>query len=68
MKYDFDAFERPLAIVRIDEIAFDEFDASELRNVLAVARAEIVEHAHPIAALDQRLGDVRTNETGAAGN
>jgi hypothetical protein len=30
--------------------------------------AEIIQHANPIASLDQGLGNVRANESGAAGN
>ena len=37
-------------------------------DILAIARAEIIEHAHAIAALDQRARNMRTDETRAAGN
>ena len=38
------------------------------RDCSRLPGAEIVEHPHAIAALHQRLHDVRTNESGAAGN
>src|SRR5579864_9113332 len=33
------------------------------RDVLALARREIVEHAHPVAARQQRLDEMRSDET-----
>ena len=41
---------------------------AEMREILALARAQVVEHADPVAALDQRRRDVRTDEAGAAGD
>ena len=35
-------------------------------EIVAIAGAQIVEHPHTVAALDQRLRDVRTNESCAA--
>ena len=41
---------------------------SEAGEVLAPAGREVVEHAHAIAPPDERLGDVRADEAGAAGD
>ena len=49
---------------RIGDVGFDEFDPVANRGQVAqVAGAQVVEHPHPIAARDQRLGNVRANET-----
>ena len=69
MEDDVDAVERPLDRGAIDQVALDELDAvAQVGEILAMARAQIVEHANPIAALDERRRDVRTDETRAAGN
>ena len=51
---------------RIGEIALDELDA--VAQVVLVAGGEIVDDAHAVAARDERFGNVRADEAGAAGN
>src|ERR1043165_2739556 len=39
-----------------------------MRKVLAFSSAEIVEHANAVATLNQRRGNMRADEAGAAGD
>src|SRR5262249_8656358 len=52
----------------IAQVALDQLDSLESRQVLAPAGGEVVEDAHAIAATDQAFHDVRTDETGTAGD
>ena len=53
----------------IVQIGLDEFDLVANRGqIRKLAGRKIVEHSHPIAAVDQRLGDVRTDEARPAGH
>ena len=54
------------ALVRA-EVAFDHLDVvEELGEVLAAAGREVVEHAHGVAAGEQRADEIRADEAGAA--
>ena len=66
---DLDAADgRVHALVRA-EVALDDLDVpSELREVRPAAGREVVEHADVVAALEQRLDEVRADEAGAAGD
>jgi hypothetical protein len=69
VKYDFHTVQCPLDGVPIHEVALDELDATaQPRNIFAIARAKIVEHAHSLPALYECLGKVRPDKTGAASN
>ena len=49
------------------EVALDDLDvASERGEVRAAPGREVVEHADVVAALEQRLDEVRADEPGAA--
>ena len=49
------------------QLALDDLDV-EAVEVRAVAGGEVVEHAHLVAALEQRADEVRADEAGAAGD
>ena len=49
------------------QLALDDLDV-EAGEVRAVAGREVVEHAHLVAALEQRPDEVRADEAGAAGD
>ena len=49
------------------QLALDDLDV-EAVEVLAVAGREVVEHAHLVAALEQRAHEVRADEAAAAGD
>jgi hypothetical protein len=49
-------------------VALDEFHFSrDACQIVTVARAQIIEHAHAVPATHQGFGDMRTNESGAPG-
>lgn len=50
----------------IGDVALEEFGAG--RQVLALAGGEIIQHAHAIAARDQRVREVGADEAGPAGD
>ena len=56
------------ATSEIGKIAFDEFHGREVRDVLALPGAEIVDDAHALAAADQLLHQVRSDKARAASN
>ena len=68
MKDALGAGDRPLDLCEIAEIALDHLDALQGVDILPAAGREVVEYPHPIAAARERLGHVRTDETGAAGH
>ena len=49
------------------QLALDDLDVEPV-EVRAVAGREVVEHAHLVAALEQRANEVRADEAGAAGD
>ena len=49
------------------QLALDDLDVEPL-EVRAAAGGEVVEHAHVVAALEQRAHEVRADEAGAAGD
>ena len=56
------------ALVRA-QVALDDLDVvGDVGEVLAAAGGEVVEHAHPVAAREQRAHEVRADEAGAAGD
>ena len=67
MEHELDAAHRVVhALVRA-ELALDDLDA-ETVQVRAVARREVVEHAHVVAALEQGAHEVRADEAAAPGD
>ncbi|MOA12770.1 hypothetical protein D3C78_1327900 [compost metagenome] len=53
----------------IGDVAFDQFDRRVVqRQVAALAGGQIIEDAHRMSLGEQGVGQVRTNETRAAGN
>ena len=52
----------------IGEVAFDEFNAGDVRQVLALAGDQAVDDAHASAAADELFREVGTDEAGAAGD
>ena len=52
----------------VANIALDHFNVWQVCQVGALARREIVEHAHAIAAPDERFNNVGPDEAGAACN
>ena len=51
------------------QVTLDELDfVIEVREILALARAKIVENSHPFATLNKCRSNMRTDEAGAAGN
>jgi hypothetical protein len=53
---------------RVLHVALDELRPGQRGQVRAVARGQVVEHAHGVPQREQPLGDVRTDEPGAAGD
>ena len=66
MKAAADASQRVAHRGRIGHVAFDQCDAR--RQVLAPAGGQVVQHAHRIAACQQRLAQMRADEARAAGH
>jgi hypothetical protein len=55
--------------LRIEDRAADEFDfLSDTLNIGRVSRREIVKHANFVAALHERLHEMRTYKAATAGN
>jgi hypothetical protein len=54
------------ALVRA-QLALDDLDVQPL-EIAPVAGGEIVEHTDVVAALDERVDEVRADEAGAAGD
>ncbi|MOA28239.1 hypothetical protein D3C78_1491660 [compost metagenome] len=53
----------------VSHIAFDELDPRVIqRQVAALAGGQVIKDTHRIALGEQGIGEVRTNETGAAGD
>ena len=50
------------------QLALDDLDVAAPVEVRAAAGREVVEHAHVVAALEQRPHEVRADEPGAAGD
>ncbi len=54
--------------VQIREIPFDELHARQVRQVLTLARDQAVDDADALAATDKFFREMRTDETGTAGD
>jgi hypothetical protein len=60
-----DALQRSPHVVRVRYVTLDKLDVgSQVREILAAPRAQIVQDAHAIAAAHQRFGNMRPNEPG----
>ena len=60
---------RPVNGGGVDDIALDQFDlVAKGGQVRQIAGTEVIEHADAVAALDEGLGDMRTNKSGPAGH
>ena len=64
---DLDAAHRRVHALVGAQLAFDDLDVEAL-EIGAVPGREVVEHAHVVAALQERFGEVRADEAGAAGD
>ncbi len=63
-----DALHRAFSDARLREVAFEKFDARNVRDVAALAGNQAVDDADPVAAANELLGEVRSDETSAAGD
>ena len=69
MKHDVDPFDRLLDDGRIRDIADDQINPiGDRLQIRPMARAQVVQHAHPIPSLDERLNQMGSDESSAAGN
>ena len=59
--------EERLVLDRVDEV-FESAAALEMRDVFDGAGRQVVEDEHLVAAIEQRLGEMRADEPGAAGD
>jgi hypothetical protein len=67
MEDHLDALHGLLNGVEIGDIALDDIDAArDLVEIRGIARAEVIQHANAIAALQERIDEMRANETCAA--
>jgi hypothetical protein len=58
VEHDLDAADRPRQLLVVANVAFDELDAvGDVRQVLALARREVVDDPDAVAARDQRPRD-----------
>lgn len=64
MKDDIGVGDGAACCLLLEEIAFDELDI-EVVDVSAPAAAQVVDHANPRTALEQRLDEVRADERGS---
>ena len=67
MEDDLDAADGVVDALVAAELALDDLDVEPV-EVRARAGREVVEHAHLVAALEQRAHEVRADEAGAAGD
>ncbi len=66
---DLDAARRVVHALVAPELALDDLDrVDDLREVRPVAGGEVVEHAHLVAAREQRAHEVRADEARPAGD
>jgi hypothetical protein len=65
-----DEVDRLLDEVRLDDVdvEVDELGPADVLDVLQRARLEVVDADHALAALEQRVAEVRAQEAGAAGD
>jgi hypothetical protein len=56
---------RTLGKARVRQIAFEEFDARQMSEVVPFARNEVVSHADVLSASKQLFRQMRTDETRA---
>ena len=63
-----DALHRAFSDARLREIAFEKFDARNVRDVAALAGNQAVDDADPVAAANELFREVRSDETSAAGD
>src|SRR5262245_33954927 len=53
----------------IIQVCFDELDlVAELAEISQIPGDEAIEHAHPVAATDERFDQMRSNEPGSTGD
>ena len=60
--------DRPPHGLWVAQVPLDQLDVADRLQVLAPAGREVVEDADAVASSPERLGDVRTDEAGAAGH
>src|SRR6188768_1457476 len=58
----------PFGHGRIGEITFEEIDARNVIEIATVAGGEVVDDADAVAAANQLFGEMRADESCAAGN
>jgi hypothetical protein len=63
-----DQFGDKLAILDVVEVILHPVERLEVPDVVHAARGKIVEQDDVVAAIEQALRKMRTNEAGAAGN
>jgi hypothetical protein len=69
MENDIDIIQGPLNRDTIHQVALNKFDpTAQAGHILTIACAQVVEYAYWMAALDERLGKMRTDESRAASN
>ena len=67
MEHERRALAGPAAGLGVADVTFEELDAVErLSEVLPPARREVVHRAHPGSPLEQRVHEVRPDESGRA--
>jgi hypothetical protein len=54
--------------ILLGEIAFDEFHAGDVREILTLAGHQVVDDANAFAAADELFCQMGADETGAAGH
>ena len=69
MEHAIDARDGPGHGLRVGHVPFDELDPlAKALDVREESAAEVVEHSDLLAARDERLGDVRPDESRPAGD
>ena len=68
MEHVVDISARASACRRIGDAALDDLHAAKGREILALAGREIVEHHDVVSFSDEVLDEMRSDESGAAGD
>jgi hypothetical protein len=68
MQHEFHAVDGSLGHREIREISLDELRSAERLEIASLAGNQAVDYADTLAALEKFLGEVRSDETRAAGD
>ena len=68
MKDEVHAADGPLRKRHVGEIALEKLDARDVIEIAALACNQTVRDANAVAAADELFGEVRSDETGTAGD